>query len=167
MDISEVETGTMNMHLKQVDICDLIEKIADMYAFVAEEKGIDMDINLPGNLYISIDSDRMGQAISNILDNAVKFTAPGGHIHINAGRFNKDVIIRVKDTGTGISPEELPMIWDRLYRGSQGSTEKGLGLGLSLVKGIVKAHNGHVEAVSEPGKGSTLIIRLPMDVRDA
>ena len=166
MDISEAETGTMNMHRKQVDICDLIGKIADMYAFVAEEKGIDMDITLPGNLYISIDSDRMGQAISNILDNAVKFTAPGGHIHINAGRFNKDVIIRVKDTGTGISPEELPMIWDRLYRGSQSSTEKGLGLGLSLVKGIVEAHNGHVEAVSEPGKGSTFIIRLPGDVRD-
>jgi len=70
-------------------------KIADMYAFVAEEKGIDMDINLPGNLYISIDSDRMGQA------------APGGHIHINASRFNKDVIIRVKDTGTVFLPKNF------------------------------------------------------------
>ena len=74
MDISEAETGTMNMHCKQVDICNLIRKIADMYAFVAEEKGINIDINLSENLYISIDSNRMGQAISNILDNAIKFT---------------------------------------------------------------------------------------------
>ena len=163
MDISEAETGTMNIHRKQVDICDLIGKIADMYAFVAEEKEISIDIKLPESLYISIDSNRMGQVISNILDNAVKFTAPEGHIYIEALQHNKDVIIRVKDSGTGISPEELPMIWDRLYRGGQSSTgKKGLGLGLSLVKGIVEAHNGHVEALSEPGKGSTFIIRLPV-----
>ena len=162
MDISEAETGTMNIHRKQVNICDLIGKIADMYAFVAEEKEISMNIKLPESLYISIDSNRMGQVISNILDNAVKFTAPEGHIYIDALQCNEGVIIRVKDTGTGISPEELPIIWDRLYRGNQSSTEKGLGLGLSLVKGIVEAHNGHVEAVSEPGKGSTFIIRLPI-----
>jgi signal transduction histidine kinase len=152
----------MNINRKQVDICELIGKIADMYAFVAEEKGIGMDTNLPGDLYISIDSNRMGQAISNILDNAVKFTAPNGHIRINVDQSYKDVIIRVTDTGIGISPEELPMIWDRLYRCGQSRTEKGLGLGLSLVKGIVKAHNGHVKAVSEPGKGSTFIIKLPV-----
>jgi signal transduction histidine kinase len=92
----------------------------------------------------------------------VKFTAPGGNIRINVGQSYKDVIIRVTDTGIGISPEELPMIWDRLYRGGQSRTKKGLGLGLSLVKGIVKAHNGHVTAVSEPGKGSTFIIKLPV-----
>ena len=162
MDISEAETGTMNIHSKQVNICDLIGKIADMYAFVAEEKEISMDIKLPESLYIPIDSNRMGQVISNILDNAVKFTAPGGHIYIDVLQRNEYVIIRVKDNGTGISHEELPMIWDRLYRGDQSSTGKGLGLGLSLVKGIVEAHNGHVEAVSEPGKGSTFIIRLPI-----
>lgn len=162
MDISEAETGTMNIHRKQEDVCDLIGKIADMYAFVAEEREIDIKTNLPESLYISIDSNRMGQVISNILDNAVKFTPRGGHIYIDAYQRNEDVIIRVKDTGTGVSPEELPMIWDRLYRGSQGSTGKGLGLGLSLVKGIVKAHKGHVEAVSESGRGSTFIIRLPV-----
>ena len=162
MDISEAETGTMNLDRKHVNICDLIGKIADMYAFVAEEKKIRVDLKLPESLYVSIDSNRMGQVISNILDNAVKFTARGGHIYIGALQHNKNVIIRVKDTGIGISPGELPMIWDRLYRGSQSSTEKGLGLGLSLVKGIVEAHNGHVEAVSEPGKGSIFIIRLPV-----
>ena len=139
----------------------VIKNIADMYGFVAEEKGIHMDINLPEKLFISIDSNRMGQAFSNILDNAVKFTPSGGHIHIDARQLKNNVIIRVKDTGTGIPPGELPMIWDRLYRGGQSSMEKGLGLGLSLVKGIVEAHNGHVEAVSEPGKGSAFIISLP------
>jgi len=162
MDISEAETGTMNLDRKHVNICDLIEKIADMYAFVAEEKKISVDLKLPESLYVSIDSNRMGQVISNILDNAVKFTAPEGHIYIDILQHNKEVIIRVKDSGTGISPEARPMIWDRLYRGDQSSAEKGLGLGLSLVKGIVKAHNGHVEVVSEPGKGSTFIIRLPV-----
>ncbi len=164
MDISEAETGTMDIHREQVNICDLIEKIADMYAFVAEEKGIEMDINLPENLYLSIDSNRIGQAISNILDNAVKFTPKRGIVNINAEKFNKEVIIRIKDTGTGISPEELPLIWDRLYRGGS-SKKKGLGLGLSLVKGIVEAHNGLVRAVSEPGEGSTFVIRLPVLVK--
>ena len=105
-----------------------------------------MDIKLPESLYISIDSNRMGQVISNILDNAVKFTAPGGHIYIDALQCNEGAIIslkkckplmngsslqcnegaiiRVKDTGTGISPAELPMIWDRLYRGDQSSTKR-------------------------------------------
>ena len=162
MDISEAETGTMNIYRKHVDICDLIGKITDMYAFVAEEKEISVDIKIPDSLYVSIDSNRMGQVLSNILDNAVKFTAPGGHIYIDTFQCNENVVIRVKDTGIGISQEELPIIWDRLYRGDQSSTEKGLGLGLSLVKGIVEAHNGHVEAVSEPGKGSTFIIKLPV-----
>ena len=162
MDISEAETGTMNIYRKHMDICDLICKITDMYAFVAEEKKISVDIKLPESLYVSIDSNRMGQVLSNILDNAVKFTAPGGHIYIDTFQCNEDVVIRVKDTGIGISQEELPIIWDRLYRGDQSSTKKGLGLGLSLVKGIVEAHNGHVEAVSEPGKGSTFIIKLPV-----
>jgi signal transduction histidine kinase len=70
-------------------------------------------------------------------------------------------VITVRDTGIGIPPEELPNVWDRLYRGDKSRSERGLGLGLSLVKAIVQAHNGHVEASIEPGRGSVFSIYLP------
>ena len=161
MDISEAETGTMDIHLSQTDICHLIGKISDMYGFVAEEKNITMEVILPGPLFLPIDANRIGQAISNIIDNAIKFTNPGGHVCITVKKGNKNISIKVKDSGIGIPPEELPMIWNRLYRGSQSLTEKGTGLGLSLVKGIVEAHEGHIEVISDAGKGAAFILQLP------
>lgn len=161
MDISEAETGTMNIHKSQTDICHLISEIADMYGFVAEEKDIRLEVNLPPPFFLSIDSNRIGQAISNILDNAIKFTGPGGHIYISAEKHYNNVMIKVTDTGIGIPPEELPRIWDRLYRGRQLPSGRGIGLGLSLVKGIIEAHDGHIEVVSETGKGASFMLQLP------
>jgi signal transduction histidine kinase len=75
-------------------------------------------------------------------------------------------VLTVRDTGIGIPPDELPRVWDRLYRGDRSRSERGLGLGLSLVRAIVEAHKGSVEATSEPGRGSTFTIRLPLDQPD-
>ena len=161
MDISEAETGVMNIDCKSENLSVLMDRIVDLYQLVAEEKEIEIKSNIPGSITIMMDFSRISQVMANILDNAIKFTPSGGAINIEALQVNNEIKIKIKDTGIGIDKEELPKVWDRLYRGDKSRTNKGLGLGLSIVKGIIKAHNGRVEIMSEPGQGSTFIITLP------
>ena len=86
------------------------------------------------------------------MDNAVKYTPAGGRIELRTARDGIDAVVTVADTGIGIAPEELPRIWERLYRGDKSRSERGLGLGLSLVKAIVQAHGGTVSVESRPGQ---------------
>jgi signal transduction histidine kinase len=106
--------------------------------------------------------------LSNLLSNAVKFTRPGGEVKVEIDRSDHEIEIRVEDTGEGIPPEHLPHIFDRFYRvrgaGEQASPEKGLGLGLSFVAWIVRAHGGTVDVQSETGKGTTFVLKLPLSV---
>ena len=164
MDISEAETGVMNLDRKVVDTSGLMDEVVDLYRYVAEEKALPIDMSAPHGLSVTVDPNRMSQALANLLDNAIKYTPAGGQISVEAYKRQGEVVIRVKDTGTGISHEELPMIWDRLYRADPNHTLKGLGLGLSQVKAIIQAHNGRVDVVSKPGKGSIFSIYLPADL---
>lgn len=164
MDISEAETGVMNLDRKVVDISGLMDEVVDLYRYVAEEKGLPIHMSASHGLSVTVDPNRMSQALANLLDNAIKYTLAGGQISVEAYKRQGEVVIRIKDTGTGISHEELPMIWDRLYRADLNHSPKGLGLGLSQVKAIIQAHNGRVDVVSEPTKGSTFSIYLPVDL---
>jgi signal transduction histidine kinase len=110
---------------------------------------------------MTADRNRMGQVLANLLDNAIKYTPRGGNIVINAYQKPEQTVILVKDTGMGIFAEDIPKIWDRLYRADKSRAESGLGLGLSLVKAVVGAHNGRVEVDSEPGIGSVFTLYLP------
>jgi signal transduction histidine kinase len=103
----------------------------------------------------------MRQVVANLLDNAIKYTPPGGRVEVETGLDDGEAVLTVRDTGAGIPPEELPRIWDRLYRGDASRSERGLGLGLSLVKAIVEAHGGRALAQSTPGQGSSFVVRLP------
>ncbi len=163
MDISEAETGVMRLDRVVVDIAALVEGIVDVYGYVAEEKDLRVHINIPNGLYVTADRERMSQVLANLLDNAIKYTPPGGQIFFEACRRQGEVIISIKDTGKGISQRDLPRIWDRLYRGDHDRSQMGLGLGLSQVKAIIEAHNGRIDVVSEPGKESTFSIYLPTD----
>ena len=99
---------------------------------------------------------------ANLLDNAIKYTAAGGRVTLSVERRPpSDVAVTVADSGIGIASDELPRIWDRLYRGDRSRSERGLGLGLSLVKAFVRAHGGRVEVASEPGAGSRFTVVLP------
>src|SRR6185369_11196295 len=98
------------------------------------------------------DATRLQQVAANLIDNAVKYTPSGGRVEIEVVRDGGRAGLRVRDTGIGIRVDELPRIWDRLFRGDTSRTERGLGLGLSLVKAIVEAHGGEVEVRSEPGR---------------
>ncbi|MEN3337650.1 MAG: hypothetical protein V7647_1326 [Acidobacteriota bacterium] len=161
MDISEAETGTMALRREPTNLADLIEQSVDLYEDLAEQRGLKIESASDDNLVIGVDRNRMRQVVANLLDNAVKYTRAGGRITIEARRSGSDAVLSVTDTGVGIPSDELPRIWDRLYRGDKSRSERGLGLGLSLVKAIVEAHGGRVAVTSTPGHGSRFDLTLP------
>ena len=162
MDISEAETGAMKLDLQSVRIDQVIRKVVEIYSFVAEEKGVEIKAERLPELSIEADPTRLGQGLANLLDNAVKFTPEGGRVIVKAFQEDEKAVIIVQDTGCGIPEKDLPRIWDRLYRGDQSRSKKGLGLGLSLVRAIITLHQGSIEVKSAPGKGTTFIISLPL-----
>ncbi|MCI0454312.1 MAG: HAMP domain-containing histidine kinase [Candidatus Dadabacteria bacterium] len=161
MDISEAETGAMKLEPEEVNVAPMIEDIVDLYGYVAEEKGVSVHAGYPEELSITVDRNWIRQVLANLVDNAIKYTPSGGRVDIEACRREQEVIISVKDTGVGISHEELDKIWERLYRGDKSRSQRGLGLGLSLVKAIIRAHKGYVQVSSEPGAGSVFTVYLP------
>ncbi|MGH7884126.1 MAG: sensor histidine kinase [Thermodesulfobacteriota bacterium] len=162
MDVSEAETGAIKLNPVEINISPVIDGIVELYSYVAEVKKISINTNYPKELYIIADKNWIRQVIANLVDNAIKYTPAGGKIEIETTKGEKEAVITVKDTGVGIPNEELQNIWERLYRGDKSRSERGLGLGLSLVKAIVGAHNGHVEVTSKPGFGSKFSVYLPM-----
>jgi signal transduction histidine kinase len=161
MDISEAETGTMRLHRERVNLTELVRQAVELYEDVAEEKQVALQNQASGDLWIDVDRSRMRRVIANLLDNALKYTPAGGRVEIATSRVSDDVLLSVRDTGVGIPVEELPKIWERLYRGDKSRSERGLGLGLSLVKAIVEAHGGRVTVESAPDQGSRFVLRLP------
>jgi signal transduction histidine kinase len=161
MDISEAETGAMRLHLESVDVASLIHESVGMYEFVAEEKNIAIAVDCPPEVRLTGDRARMRQIVANLLDNAIKYTASSGHVWIKASQQDAGVSISVRDDGGGILPEEKPRIWDRLHRGDRSRSQPGLGLGLSMVRAIVKAHGGYVDVQSAPGQGAVFTVEFP------
>jgi signal transduction histidine kinase len=169
MDISEAETGTLRLQIEEVPLRGLIAEVVDLYEEVAEDKGITVRVApaTPGeaaardDIIVSGDRDRLRQVFANLLDTALKYTPAGGQVTITLERRDDArAAVVVRDTGIGITPEDLPRIWDRLYRGDRSRAERGLGLGLSLVRAYVRAHGGSVTAESTPGQGSTFTVLL-------
>jgi signal transduction histidine kinase len=161
MDISEAETGAMTLELQRVNVCDVLKDIVEVYNYIAEDRGISLQTQCAQDLWSIADPTRLYQIISNLLDNALKYTARGGSIDIEAKAKDNEVFVAVRDTGIGIGEQDVQRIWDRSYRCDQSRSQSGLGLGLSLVKAFVEAHKGHVAVSSQPGKGSMFIIILP------
>jgi signal transduction histidine kinase len=161
MDISEAETGTMSLQIESVNVAELLAHTIELYRDVADEKSIALEVGRAEGLMLHADRNRMRQVLGNLVDNAIKYTSPGGKVTIDSFQRDRDATIVVSDTGIGIAAEESSKIWDRLYRGDQSRSERGLGLGLSLVKAVVQAHHGQVDVFSEPNKGSTFTIHLP------
>ena len=162
MDISEAETGTMRLELTQVNVHDLMHQAIGLYEYVAEDKAITIVPTVPIDFTITADRNRLLQILANLLDNAIKYTPPGGQVAVSAARNHQNVHITVVDTGVGISLEDLTKIWDRLYRGDASRSQRGIGLGLSLVKAIVQAHHGEIAVYSQLGQGTRFLLTLPL-----
>jgi signal transduction histidine kinase len=165
MDVAEAESGVMKLDRKPTDLCELLEQVAEVYRLIADEKKVTIKVDARGPCVEEVDPVRMRQALANLMDNAVKYTGPGGQVEAQCRRDGGEIVVTVRDTGVGIPAAELPKIWDRLYRGDKSRSQRGLGLGLSLVKACVEAHGGRVDVKSEPEKGSEFQVRLKAQTR--
>lgn len=132
----------------------------------ADQKGLQWQVTISPNLpTLNLDSDRMGQAVGNLVSNAIKYTPPNGALSIEVGVAGTQTFIRVADTGPGIPPEEVERIFMPFYRGRTGRCfPQGMGLGLTIARDLVIAHSGWLEVESTPGQGSRFTIWLPLDV---
>jgi len=161
MDVTEAEAGMMRLNRQRTDLCQLVREVAEVYEFVAEDKRIQVRVELPAECPADIDLPRARQVLANLLDNALKYTPAGGSVRLTAETRPDGALLRVRDNGVGIGPEDIDRIWTRLYRGDKSRSERGLGLGLSLVKAVVEAHGGKVAVHSAPGEGSEFTVFFP------
>ena len=161
MDISEAQAGALKLNLQMVNVSILLNDAIELYQEVAEQKHMAVSADVSKSIWVVVDHERIRQIMANLLDNAIKYTGAGGQIELRAWQESNAVMITVTDTGMGIALDDMPRIWDRLFRGDRSRSQRGLGLGLSLVKALVEAHGGHVEATSTLGSGSVFKIIFP------
>lgn len=181
LDISAAEAGALKLNRDHLDVRTLVDRAADLYREVAEEKKITVTLDQPVPAEIDADAIRLGQAINNLLDNALKYTPAGGRVTLATSVDHSGgslpalseksgppsspprpaVVITIADNGPGVPVAEREAIFRRLYRGDASRSQRGLGLGLSLVKAIVESHNGTVAVDDAPGGGARFTVRLP------
>jgi signal transduction histidine kinase len=161
MDISEVEAGAIKLDLQTFPLKPIVDMQLELYDEVAQEKDITLTATMDANGEITADRNRLQLLLGNLLDNAVKYTPNGGRVEIAADFLPAETRITVRDTGIGIDAADLPRIWDRLYRADKSRSQRGLGLGLSLVKAFVEAHGGTATVSSQPGRGSLFTVTFP------
>jgi signal transduction histidine kinase len=163
MDITEAESGMLALRREPVHLDAVVMRAVDLYREVADAKNVAVTVEAPA-VVVTGDQVRLEQVAANLIDNALKYTPSGGAVKVSLRRdASRDAgVLSVQDTGAGIRPDEIPRIWERLFRGDQSRTERGLGLGLSLVKAVVEAHGGSVQVRSELNHGSTFEVSLPL-----
>lgn len=166
LDISAAEAGALKLNRDRIDLRTLLESAADLYREVAEEKTISVTIEAPAEVTAEVDAIRLGQALNNLVDNALKYTPAGGQVTLTVQAEPQAAVIKVSDNGPGVPAPEREAIFRRLYRGDSSRSQRGLGLGLSMVKAIVEAHGGTVVVADAPGGGAEFTVRLPKATND-
>jgi signal transduction histidine kinase len=162
LSLSRIEAQTGATQTSALDLVTLIRSISEVYASRAEQADLDYDLHLPDAMpTVTANAEQIGCVISNLLDNAIKFTPPGGTVRLNLQQADHQVKLIVQDTGIGIPPDDLPALFERFRRGRNACGYPGSGLGLAIVRAIVKAHGGSVHA--ENGNPGTIItVTLPL-----
>lgn len=168
--LSQAESGQLALQKQVLDLARVAADIVEQFQIPADSARLRLTADLPPSCLIEADRVQIERLLSNLLSNAVKYTGEGGSVHVSLAEPGSQVELTVSDTGVGIPPDHLPHIFDRFYRvpsAGAGGPERGLGLGLSFVSWIVKAHGGTIQVASTPGKGTTFTVRLPAASREA
>jgi signal transduction histidine kinase len=163
--LSQAEVEALKLHLQPVDVGVVAQRMAETHASLAWQRGrVEVVAQNEGDdLLAQVDEGRLEQIMTNLLRNAIRHTPPGGIVAVVVSQVGNWIWVEVRDTGEGIDPKDLPLIWGRFYRGSEGqpSPESGAGLGLALVKELTETMRGTVAVESTLGEGSMFTIRLP------
>ncbi|HTI49681.1 MAG TPA: ATP-binding protein [Planctomycetaceae bacterium] len=165
--LAESDSGTLQPGSEVVALDQVVQRAYDMFLGVAESADVDLRLGRLEPVRVCGDAGRLRQVVNNLLDNAIKYTKPGGLVAVSLVFRTDDDSVRlvVRDTGMGISADNLPYIFDRFFRGDRSRQRdrqsRGLGLGLAICRSIVTAHNGHIAVESVPDRGTTITVILP------
>jgi signal transduction histidine kinase len=151
----------MPLNREDLRLGEVAAQVIEVYELVAEESGVTLATDIPEGVGVNADPIRLRQVLSNLVDNAIKYSRKGQRVTVAAREFEGHTELSVTDEGVGIPPGEQSKIWDRLYRGDRSRSQRGLGLGLSLVKAMVEAHGGSVSVSSQVDQGSCFTLRFP------
>ena len=167
LDVSRIATGKIELRREHVDVCALVARVADGYQQLFEERRRSLTLSIPPGppLLVHADATRLAQVVGNLLDNAVKFTDEGGRAWLTVAAQGDRVVLTVRDTGIGISPESLPGLFELFAQGerSRAGSQAGLGIGLALVRKLLELQGGTIAAKSAgPGLGSEFSVSLPL-----
>jgi signal transduction histidine kinase len=162
LDVSRIEAGELSLSLDAVQVPGVLSESLALYGPLAASKNVRLECAVQETLPSIVgDRGRLLQLFSNLIGNAIKFTDAGGRVELSARREEDEILISISDTGQGIPEEELPRIFDRFWQADRKGRQ-GTGLGLTIAKGIVEAHDGTIEVTSEVGVGSTFFVSLPI-----
>jgi len=159
--ISKAEAGVDHLTREEIDLAGVVQEACRLFEPTAEDKGIALSCHLPDESRFLGDTRMIQRMLSNLLDNAIKYTPPGGSVSVSVSENHGQVVLSVEDTGVGISPRDLPHIFERFYRGDESRSQTGIGLGLSLARAIARGHGGDITTTSNPNQGSTFTVTLP------
>jgi signal transduction histidine kinase len=162
--LSEVQSGKLAVELRRADLAGVAAAAVEEMRPEAERKHIDLTLSAADVPPLAIDPTRIAQLLDNLLSNAVKFTPDGGRVNVRVGAEHGQAVLTVADTGIGIPAADRKQIFERFYRTANARRKviQGTGLGLTITKAIVEAHDGTIAVDSDEGRGSTFTIRLPL-----
>ncbi|MGB9152449.1 MAG: heavy metal sensor histidine kinase [Alphaproteobacteria bacterium] len=162
--LARLDAGEGKVENDVVDLAELTRSTLEQMHLLAEERSLSVIVSAAHPVFVRGDAARLKQVVVNLLDNAIKYTMPGGTISIVVGEMDLNAILTVNDNGIGISSDALPHIFERFYRADKvrSSASQGAGLGLSIVYSICQAHGGTIRAMSQEGVGTTLLVKLPL-----
>jgi len=160
--ISKTESGVDKLSREEINLTGLVREACELFEPTAEDKRVTLSCDVPPKSQIVGDNRMIQRMLSNLLDNAIKYTPSGGKVSVWVSENDgKEVVVTIKDTGIGISPNDLPRIFDRFYRCDQSRSNPGIGLGLSLARAIARAHGGDITVTSTLNQGSIFAITFP------
>jgi len=163
--LARFDNKDVSLKIKPLDLNQSIQNILDDIKILLEQKVIQINFSGQESIILEADESQLRQAILNILDNAIKYTAQNCKIFVTTEKSSNTAKIKISDTGIGIAKENLPFIFDRFYRVDKSRNTNGFGLGLSITKSIIETHKGKIEVESQPNQGTTFTISLPLSCR--